>query len=48
MKLAVEELEGRMQSSHEKGVEDENVINKAISAKTKKQPKLLGNLSTTS
>ncbi|XP_047488430.1 condensin complex subunit 1-like isoform X2 [Penaeus chinensis] len=35
MKVLIEELESRMQESHEKGVEDENVLNKAASAKTK-------------
>ncbi|ROT63466.1 hypothetical protein C7M84_018678 [Penaeus vannamei] len=35
VKVLIEELEGRMQESHEKGVEDENVLNKAANAKTK-------------
>ncbi|XP_071542942.1 condensin complex subunit 1-like [Panulirus ornatus] len=34
-KALIEELEGRMLESHEKGVEDENVINKAAHAKLK-------------
>nr|XP_045604996.1 condensin complex subunit 1-like [Procambarus clarkii] len=39
-KALIEELEGRIQESHDKGVEDENVINKAASAKSKfKKPR---------
>ncbi|KAK8740316.1 hypothetical protein OTU49_002846, partial [Cherax quadricarinatus] len=34
-KAFIEELEGRIQESHEKGVEDENVISKAANAKSK-------------
>lgn len=38
-KTSVEELEAKIQECHDKGVEDENVANKAKSAKNKTQKK---------
>ncbi|KAG7154190.1 Condensin complex subunit 1-like [Homarus americanus] len=40
-KSLIEELEGRIQQSHEKGVEDENVVHKASNARSKfKKPRI--------